>query len=61
MDNVGQVVNMQMVGSLGENITVMMPATRMGKREALIHAAWLVALADKNNEFEAILRAVRNT
>ena len=53
--------NYQLVGCGGEDILVMMPKKKMTKKEALLHAAWLVALADDNDEFGKILDAVRNT
>ncbi len=40
------VPNMQLVSVRGLEIMVMMPRNLMTKREALVHAAWLVALAD---------------
>jgi hypothetical protein len=33
----------------------------MSRREALAHAAWLVAIADDNDEFAAYLAAVRGS
>ena len=55
------VFNKQLVGWQAGDIFVMMPVQRMTKQEALVHAAWLVALADDNDEFPAILTAVQNT
>lgn len=40
--------NAQMVGVSGDRIVVMMPKSAMTKAEALMHAAWLVALADNS-------------
>lgn len=53
--------NNQFVGICGDTISVMMPKTQMTKKEALLHAAWLVAMADENGEFNKILEAVYNT
>jgi len=54
--------NIQLVGMAGDLITVLMPRQRMTKQEALVHAAWLVALADETGEeFEKILRRVEST
>lgn len=57
------VANAQAVSVDGRGtIIVMAPRHRMSKREALVHAAWLVALADEmDDQFPAILEAVRNT
>lgn len=56
--------NAQMVGCSGDNIIVLMPKRSMTKAEALMHAAWLVALADNsddNSEFMSVLAAVNAT
>lgn len=53
--------NYQAVGGQGEAIVVLLPKSMMTKAEALVHAAWLVALADDNDEFPAVLEAVRST
>lgn len=54
--------NKQLVGVRGENIIVMLPAHRMTKQEALVHAAWLVVLAENNDgEFDKVLTAVKNS
>lgn len=55
--------NKQIIGVNGEDIVVMLPAQRMSKTEALLHAAWLVALADDsddNAEFKRVLDAVQS-
>lgn len=52
------VTNHQLVGVLGDDIIVMLPWKRMTKHEALLHAAWLVTLADDADEFDDILDAV---
>lgn len=54
--------NDQLVSIAGDTITVITPKHHMSKRAALVHAAWLVALAEKEDgEFDRILEAVRNT
>lgn len=58
LDNV---VNIQMVSVTGNDIAVLAPRHRMTKEEALIHAAWLVALADEHDQFSSILEQVQNT
>ena len=55
--------NYQLVGSNGAVIIVMAPKQRMTKQEALVHAAWIVALADdkpddEGSQFTEALRAV---
>jgi hypothetical protein len=49
--------NKQMVGVRGNDIVILRPYPVMTKSEALVHAAWLVTLAD---EFQKVLRAVHN-
>lgn len=53
--------NICVVGVRGEEIVVMIPRNVFSKRAALNYAAWLVALADDNDEFPAILEAVKNS
>lgn len=53
--------NHQMVSIQGERIVVILSKPHMTKKEALLHAAWLVAIADDGNEFDKVLSAVRNT
>lgn len=54
--------NWQMVGVQGDFINVMMPRQQMTRDQALVHAAWIVALADDyDGRFESILKAVQNT
>jgi hypothetical protein len=63
----GDVTNIQLVAvSLAdETVRVMSPSSApMSKEAALIHAAWIVALADRSDNFEQfrkILRTVLNT
>jgi len=45
-----------------QKVFVQAPACYMSREGALIHAAWLVALAEeKDGQFEEILARVRNT
>lgn len=53
--------NYQMVGLRGDNIIVMFPKSTMTKQEALVHAAWLVAMADDDNKFDEVLTAVQHS
>jgi hypothetical protein len=53
--------NMQVVGTKEDRIWIMFPKPAMSRQEALVHAAWLVAVADQDGEFPAILAAVRQT
>ena len=49
------------VGVQGDAVVLLRPVQRLSKDDALNLAAYLVALTDMNNEFPAILEAVRNT
>lgn len=53
--------NNQFVGVSGDTIVIGNPKRVMTKREAVLHAAWLVAMADEKGDFPAVLKAVRNT
>ena len=53
--------NDQFVSVRGDHIVVLRRKSMMSKREALVLAAWLVALADDNDQFPAILEAVKAT
>lgn len=53
--------NQFMVGSQGTNIIVLRPPSVMTKEQAVRFAAWLVTLADDNNQFDTVLEAVQNT
>lgn len=60
----GDITNQQLVGAHGDNTVVTMPKREMTKQEALVHAAWIVALADRSQNFEefrGILKAVLET
>lgn len=53
--------NKQLVGRDGYGrVVVTLPSVVMTRQEALAHAAWLVALADDDDEFAAYLAAVRS-
>lgn len=54
--------NRQMVGVRGDKIVVTLPRLEMTREEALVHAAWIAALADPTgSDFQATLAAVRST
>jgi hypothetical protein len=54
--------NSQFVGRNGYGqVSILMPRTLMSRREALAFAAWLVSVADDNDEFPAYLAAVRSS
>ncbi len=53
--------NLQAVGMNGDEIVILMPRARMTKAEALIHAGWLVVLADHDDEFQQILEEIKST
>jgi len=60
----GDVTNYQGVTVKDEDIIVISPLVTMDRKQALVHAAWLVALADESEnyaEFRAALKAVLNT
>jgi len=50
--------NHQLVAASKGNIVIAKPKHVMTKQEALVHAAWIVALADDKDEFEQILEDV---
>ena len=50
--------NYQLVVANKGNIVISWPKQVMTKQEALVHAAWIVALADDKDEFEQILEDV---
>jgi hypothetical protein len=45
----------------GDKIIILRPLSVLTKEQALQLAAYLVAMADDNNEFPALLEAVRST
>lgn len=56
--------NVQFVGAAGPDaVTVMMPKIHMSADEALMHAAWLVAIAEHSASFSfaEALAAVRSS
>ncbi len=50
--------NYQLVTANQGKILIAKPKQIMTKQEALLHAAWIVALADDKDEFEKILEDV---
>ena len=60
----GDVTNYQGVAVKDEQVFVVSPLAVMTKEQALVHAAWIVALADESDnysEFRAALKAVLGT
>ncbi len=53
--------NAFLVGAKGDHIIITFPPGRLTRSQALTHAAWLVAIADTDNEFPDYLKAVRST
>lgn len=53
--------NQCLVGVQGETIVILRPVQRLTKAEALVFAAYLVAMADEDCEFDRILEAVQST
>lgn len=53
------VTNYQAVGVTGSDmVVVLMPKMKMTREEALVQAAWLVAIADDKGQFQRILKMV---
>jgi hypothetical protein len=53
--------NWQMVGVRGETIVVLLPKKMMTPEQALVHAAFLISLADPSGKlFPEILKQVQN-
>ena len=51
--------NVQFVGRQGDDVIIAMPRARMTRQQALVHAAWLVLVADcDGSEFSGYLEAV---
>lgn len=60
MDDI-DITNKQMVGVRGNNIVFLNPPTKMTKREALVMAAWIVCLAENDeDDFGLIVEAVQS-
>ncbi len=53
--------NNQLVGVQGDLIRILNPVTAITKAEALCFAAWLIILADDNDEFGLYIEAVQST
>ena len=56
-----EILNKFLVGAQGNDIIIMKSTSRLSKKDALLLAAYLVALADENNFFDEVLKAVRST
>lgn len=63
MEGTINTVNDQRVGMRGPNLVVLLPKTIMTCDEALMHAAYLVAMAEPSAtlKFAEVLEAVQNT
>ncbi len=64
-DNEGELMdvsNSQIVGAAGDGtVTVTWPRARMTRQEALVHAAWLVMVADPlGDEFADVMAQVQS-
>lgn len=56
--------NSQLVAVIGDDIVIHVPRRRMSKAEAIVHAAWIIAMADESEghtEFKRILDEVEAT
>lgn len=53
--------NWQLVGLMGDRITCVRLRFALSKSEALNLAAWLVAMADDDDAFGALLKAIQNS
>jgi hypothetical protein len=51
--------NRQLVTTSGDKIVIVWPNVSMDRHQALVHAAWLVALVDDDEHFNKILARVR--
>ena len=51
--------NTQQVAREGDHVVILNPRTRMTQEDALILAAWLVAVVGDDGKFTEILREVR--
>ncbi len=52
--------NYQGVAGHGDRIAVLLPLQDMTLGQALVHAAWIVALADHEEQFDEILSRIRD-
>lgn len=60
----GNITNVQGVSMNGDDVVIQVPLIQMSRQNALVHAAWLIALADESEnftEFRGILKAVLET
>ena len=53
--------NQQMLSLHENNVVILNPKREMTKHEALVFAAWIVALSDEKAEFLDILKSVCNS
>ena len=53
------VPNGQLATTSGDKIVIVWPKVSMDHQQALVHAAWLVALVDDDERFYKILATVR--
>lgn len=57
-----ETLNKFLVGARGDKVVIMLPPRgELSRKDALGLAAWLVAIAEQDNEFQSVLNAVRNT
>jgi hypothetical protein len=61
MSDLIDTTNDSLVGILGDGIVIAKMRPRLTKAEALRLAAWIVAIADDDDEFPKLLQAVQNT
>jgi hypothetical protein len=60
----GDFTNAQGVAKNHDDVVIMHPLIQMSRQGALVHAAWLVAIADTSENFEefrGVLKAVLET
>lgn len=58
-----EVMNRYMVGGNGKTLSVMLPVNEATPDEMLLHAAWIVTMAEPfaDRKFEEYIEAVRST
>lgn len=52
-------INDHMVGVQGDDIVFLNPPIKITKERALVLAAWIVSLADDNDDFGIVIEAVQ--
>jgi hypothetical protein len=56
----GDITNLQAVSAKGDGkVLILSPSPLMSKTEALVHAAWIVAIADQSENFEEFRRVLK--